>query len=138
QAMYDSAATRFALAVAMDSTFALAWYRLGLAYSLSQSMGHVGDNDVSLATALRHREQLTIHDRLLLDGWRAHFLGHADAAERVARQIIGGDPNDAEAWHLLGLTRMWYAWQRGHAYTDARYALERALAADPRLPEAIY
>ena len=138
RAQYDSAVTRLKNAVDADSTFAVAWYRLGLAYSLAQSMGHEGDNHASLEKAMQYRDNLSPHDHLLLSGWHAHFHGQPEVAERVARQIIGGYPDDAEAWHLLGLTRMWYAWQRGRPYVDARAALGRALAIDPRYPDAIY
>jgi tetratricopeptide (TPR) repeat protein len=118
--------------------FTLAWYRLGLARALAQSMGHEGDNYASLTRAMQHRERLSAHDKLLLTGWYAHFHGRSDVAERVARQVIGGDPANAEAWHLLGFTRMWYAWQRGRSYADARAAHERALAIDPRFPDAVF
>jgi len=138
RARYDSAVMKLRDAVEADSTFALAWYRLGLAYSLSQSMGHEGDNHASLEKAMRYRDKLSPPDRLLLSGWYAHFHGQPEVAERVARQIIGGFPDDAEAWHLLGLTRMWYAWQRGRPYMEARSALARALEIDPRFPDAIY
>jgi DNA-binding SARP family transcriptional activator len=137
RARYDSAVTKLREAVAADSTFAVAWYRLGLAYSLTQSMGHEGDNHASLTKAMRYRDDLSPRDRLLVSGWYAHFHGRPGVAERMARQIIGGDPEDAEAWHLLGLTRMWYAWQHGRPYLEARTALERALAIDPRFPDAI-
>jgi tetratricopeptide (TPR) repeat protein len=137
-ASYDSAAAKFAVAVSADSLFALAWYRLGLARGVAQSMGHEGDNYASLTRAMQYRERLSPRDRLLLTGWHAHFHGRSDVAERVARQVIGGDPANAEAWHLLGFTRMWYAWQRGQSYADARAAHERALAIDPRLPVAVY
>lgn len=138
RAQYDSAVPRLRSAVEADSTFALAWYRLGMAYSLAQSMGHEGDNHASLEKAMRYRDKLSQHDKLLLSGWRAHFHGQPQMAERVARQIIGGYPESAEAWHLLGLTRMWYAWQRGRPYVESRLAFDRALAIDSRFPDAIY
>lgn len=138
RAQYDSAVTKLRYAVEADSTFALAWYRLGMAYSLAQSMGLAGDNHASLDKAMRYSDKLSQHDKLLLHGWRAHFHGQPQVAERFAREIIGGYPESAEAWHLLGLTRMWYAWQRGRPYVESRLAFDRALAIDSRFPDAIY
>jgi DNA-binding SARP family transcriptional activator/tetratricopeptide (TPR) repeat protein len=134
---YDSAAAKLREAVVADSTFAVAWYRLGLVLGLTQSFGEEGDNYASLARAARF-SGLSRRDRALVDAWRAHFRGRPEVAERLAREVVGAYPDDVEAWHLLGLTRMWYAWQRGRSYTDARTALERALLIDPRHPDALY
>lgn len=134
---YDSAAAKLQEAVAADSTFAVAWFRLGLVLGLTQSFGKVGDNYASLARATR-LDGLSQRDRALVDAWRAHFRGRPADAERLAREVVGAYPDDVEAWHLLGLTRMWYAWQRGRSYGDARTALERALLIDPRYPDALY
>lgn len=135
---YDSAAVKFEEAVRTDSTFAVAWYRLGLVWGLTQSFGLEGDGYTGLARAARYRDRLSLHDRLLVDAWRAHFHGHPEAAERLAREVVGSYPDDVEAWHLLGLTRMWYAWQRGRPFLDARIALDRALMIDPLYQDAIY
>jgi serine/threonine-protein kinase len=135
---HDSAAVKFAEAVQTDSTFAIAWYRLGLVWGLTQSFGLEGDDYTTLARAFRHRDRLSLHDRQLVDAWRAHFYGQPEVAERLAREVVGSYPDDAEAWHLLGLTRMWYAWQRGRPFGDARYALDRALTIDPFYPDAVY
>lgn len=135
---YDSAAARLRDAVSTDSTFALAWYRLGLVLGLAQSFGREGDNYTVLGRAARYGDRLSRRDRLMVDGWRAHFHGKPDAAERLAREVLGGYPDDVEAWHLLGLTRMWYAWQRGRPYSEARAALHRALMIDPHYPDALY
>jgi len=135
---YDSAAMKLEEAVGSDSAFAVAWYRLGLVLGLTQSFGLDGDDYTGLARAARYRDRLSLHDRLLVDAWRAHFHGHPDVAERLAREVVGSYPDDVEAWHLVGLTRMWYAWQRGRPFLDARQALDRALTIDSLYPDAIY
>lgn len=134
---YDSAAAKLREAVAADSTFAVAWYRLGLVLGLTQSFSKEGDNYASLERAARF-DGLSQRDRALVDAWRAHFRGRPAVAERLAREVVGAHPDDVEAWHLLGLTRMWYAWQRGRSYVDARTALERVLLIDPQYPDALY
>jgi serine/threonine-protein kinase len=135
---YDSAAARLQDAVAADSTFAVAWYRLGLVLGLTQSFGREGDNYTSLARAARYGNGLSRRDALLVDAWLAHFGARSDVAARRAREVVGSYPDDVEAWHLLALTRMWYAWQRGSGYSEARAALTRALTIDPLYPDALY
>jgi hypothetical protein len=61
--------------------------------------------------------------------------GDGKRAEALALSLVRSDPNDAEAWHLLGFTRAVYAWAQARSYTDARAPLERALALDAGFPE---
>jgi tetratricopeptide (TPR) repeat protein len=57
-----------------------------------------------------------------------HQAGRLEAAERIYRQILAAEPNQADAWHLLGVM----AHQSGKDEMDAAVAgFRRALELNP-------
>ena len=81
-------------AVALDSTFALAWYRLGVATSWEARVELARD---AIDRAMRHRSALPSHDRLLIEAYDAVVSREADRAERLYRAIVADYPSDVEA-----------------------------------------
>lgn len=130
---YDSAGAKLVSAVREDSTFGLAWYRLAYA----QSWGAEGDRSESFEHAMRYRGSLSYRDRTLIEARNADNEGDAATAERLTTDLVGRFPDDAEAWHLLGIVRAAYRWQRGIPHWVAREPLRRALALDPDYPETV-
>ena len=131
---YIEAAAAFQRALLMDSSFALAWYRLAITAdwlgrdSLARSAGEA---------AVQHSTRLSEHDALLVNAAFAARQGNLAAAERLYRQIVVDYPDDLEAWLQLGEVLFHRNPLRGRSATEARDAFARVLALDPDDEEAI-
>lgn len=126
---FVSAAASFARAAALDSTFALAHYRLSLATVWADVPDTLPfDAD---ARALRYSGRLSWHDRLLIQAYASWRSGDADAAEGAYRDILSHYPDDVEAWHQLGETLFHYNPLRGRPLAEAREPFERVDRLDP-------
>jgi serine/threonine-protein kinase len=125
---YLEAAEAFERAVTVDSSFALAWYRLSVAYEWLTR-----DNLVAMAAerAFAHGGRLSERDRRLLEGSVASRLGDHDTAERQYRAIVGSYPDDVEAWFQLGEVLFHYAPALGRSIARSREAFQRVLYYEP-------
>jgi tetratricopeptide (TPR) repeat protein len=125
---YQEAAEAFEGAVAVDSSFALAWYRLSVAYEWLTR-----DNLVAQAAeqAFRHSGRLSERDRLLLEATVAARLGDHVRAEQQYRAIVGSYPDDVEAWFQLGEVLFHYSPPQGLSIARSREAFERVLSYEP-------
>ena len=128
-----AAAQHLEQAIAADSAYALAWWRLLWVQNWCNSCG---DESVSLERLARHFERLPGSHRRLVEGHRAELLGDGTEAERLYLLATGAQPDLADAWFRLGNTRLKYSWQRGRSPSEGRAALERALAITPSYLEA--
>ena len=128
QAKFFDAMDSFQQAVAQDSTFSLAYYRLA-ATTAASAMPELAREAASHAN--EHRDRLAPRDRLLLDAQRAWLAGSASQAESLYQAIVANFPEDMEAWFLLGDLQIHSNPLRGRSITEARPALERALALEP-------
>ena len=135
----DEAAVHFDSAVARDSTFALAMYRLALATDSSEPGP---EQALKLRAAERHaptdRMDLAIRSALAMHwayGYDVEgkdlptYHGVIEELETALRK----DPSDAELWHRLGELRFHEgsrnpAWE---GYSSARDALKRAIELEP-------
>ncbi len=119
----------FQRAVAIDTLFALAYYRL----SITAEWLIQGDlaRDAS-EQAVRHSDRLSEHDRALLEALRASRRGDAETAERLYLTTLGRYPDDVEAWFQLGEVRFHYGpRERGRSIGESREAWERVLRLEP-------
>ncbi len=126
---FAEALDAFQRAVAIDTLFALAYYRL----SITAEWLIQGDlaRDAS-EQAVRHSDRLTAHDRALLEALRATRGGDAETAERLYLSILGLYPDDVEAWFQLGEVRFHYGpRERGRSIGESREAWERVLRLEP-------
>jgi len=94
------AEAEFKRAVAADSTFALAWYRLSAATGWTTSphwpeLSAYDSAALRFANRLPSRDALTLQASTAINGWRP------DAITRL-RDLVARYPEDAEAWYLLG------------------------------------
>lgn len=122
---YREAVEHFRRAVALDSSFALAHFRLaGALYSL---------NDVSAAVthAELARAKLTTaseRDRLFIEGFSEFGAGNRERAAALLRELVGKYPDEKEARAMFGLA---LAQWRGADDPEARRLLEEVLRLDP-------
>jgi tetratricopeptide (TPR) repeat protein len=124
----DSAIAGYQQAIALDSTFALAYYRLAVAAGWSER--HALSSG-AVANGLRHSARLSERDRLLLTAYAEYRRGNADDAERQYRSILDNYPDDLEAEFQLGDLLFQYNPLRGRPRLEARPLLDKVLAYDP-------
>lgn len=126
---FVAALESFGRAALLDSTFALAHYRLSLATVWADVPDTLPfDAD---ARALRYSGRLSWHDRLLIRAYGAWRSGAADSAEGMYRDLLALYPEDVEAWHQLGETLFHYNPLRGRPLAEAREPFEQVDRLDP-------
>lgn len=128
---YFLAMERFQDAIACDTSFALAHYRLSMAADWS---GQTELADSAAARATRYASRLSAHDRMLVEALAAWRTNDIDEAERQYRTLILHHPDDVEAWYQLGEVYFHNNPARGLSFLDARAPFERALALEPTDP----
>ena len=99
-ARFDDAARAYERATSVDSTFALAWWRLGQARGWLASTSE-GERNIPLERALDLEESLPARQRLYVraaNGIRTFSTGAVDSL----RAAVARNPADAEAWYYLG------------------------------------
>lgn len=123
------AVVHFSTAVASDSLFALAWYRLARAARWSEV-----DSLSRHAAARAHALAGTLPLRLqqVVRSYHALRFGSPATAERGFRQIVADYPSDVEAWMLLGETLFENYPLEGRSPSEAVDAFQRVMALDPR------
>jgi serine/threonine-protein kinase len=125
---FDSAIGGFQQAVAADTTFALAYYRLGVAAGWAERPGISGR---ATQKALTLGARLDDRDRRLLSAFAAYQRGAADAAEQEYRAILRDYPDDLEAEFQLADLLYHYNPARGRPIAEAREPFDHVLAQDP-------
>ena len=125
---YPAAADEFRAAVAADSTFALAYYRLSIA---AQWSGRGASGLAAAERATRFSDHLSDHDQRLMEANLIRRRGRIDEAERLYEEIVADFPEDGEAWFRLGEVLLGANPLRGRSVVEARPFLERALELDP-------
>jgi eukaryotic-like serine/threonine-protein kinase len=127
-ANFDAAVEGFQRAVAADSLFALAWYRMSVAAEwLTRS-------DIAREAAehaVRLSNRLSEHDQQLLRALVATRRGtHAEAAQ-LYQNILATYPNDVEAWVQLGEVQFHYGPLDGHPISESKPTWQRVAALEP-------
>ncbi|HKV74160.1 MAG TPA: protein kinase [Gemmatimonadales bacterium] len=121
-------------AVQLDSTFALAYYKLSLTRGwLYGQFDSAGVNAIRMAG--RHTDRLSSHDQVMVRAYQA-FMELDYAGSRVQYQaLLKVDTTDADAWYGLG--DAWFHDPDTAAVDGARHnqeslrAFQRALSLDP-------
>jgi DNA-binding SARP family transcriptional activator/tetratricopeptide (TPR) repeat protein len=133
---FQKAAVAFERAIRSDSTFALAWVRLGDACSWSpvpsSSMSTPG-----WGTELCQRIPDPWPESLLqrLPGRVSEFMRATDAGVAALEQLTQKYPDDSRAWFLLGDAYIHWGGMVLKDRAEADRAFERAIALDPGSPE---
>jgi serine/threonine-protein kinase len=122
------AARAFERAVALDSTFALAWYRLSV----------VGDftpvypsPQRAAEKAVQHASRLSERDNQMLQAYLAWVRGDGREAERRYTSIVSAYPTAVHVWEQLGEVRFHYGPMVGRSLTRSHGAWQRVLVFEP-------
>jgi hypothetical protein len=123
------AAAAFREAALLDTTFALAQYRLALVANWTAVPG-IDDPIVWAEAAARHDQRLTPLGRDLVEAFRA-YKQPSSAAAGLYQAIVESYPDNVEAWYMYGEALYHFGPILGRPAADARPAFERVLALDP-------
>ena len=125
---FDSSLAGFQSAVQLDTTFALAYYRLAVAAAWSRRNALIRPNT---ARAVRLADRLTARDQRLLTSFAALAAGKPDDAERGYRAVLQDYPDDLEAqWQLATLLYV-YNPLRGRPIAESRPVFDGIVKLDP-------
>ncbi len=128
-AQYDSAIAGFQRAIEVDSSFALAHYRLAVAALFVGRMGLIGP---AMGRALAGGQRLSERDRRLLSAFADLVRGEPDRSERQYREFLEAYPDDLEAQFQLANLLYVYNAPRGRSPAEAREEYARVLQVDPK------
>ncbi|HTO73270.1 MAG TPA: tetratricopeptide repeat protein, partial [Gemmatimonadales bacterium] len=110
-------------AVRLDTGFAMAWRKLGVAYD---GTGDMARSQAARARAFANKDRLTERERYLTIGT---YYGGIDGGESQAiaayRALLEGSPNDGWALNNIGILYM-----RTRQYTQAEQMLDHAVTTD--------
>lgn len=130
----ESADTALGRAVALDSTFALAYFKLALTRGW---IGGAGDpaGRQAIAYASRYAERLPGRQRSLVSAYQSFLDGDLPRARDLYIALLARDSIDTDAWYALG--DAWFhdpdstVAGRARKMTSSLRAFRRALALDP-------
>ncbi len=125
---YAVAVNAFQRAVAADSDFALAYYRLSTAATWT---GPPAVARPAAAHAVRLAARLDGLDSLRVVSWARYLRGDPARAMRGFRTIVRNRPDDLNAWFQLGETQYHWMPSLGYSAGNARQAFEHVLALEP-------
>jgi TolB-like protein len=131
---FPAASRKFQQAVEADSTFALAWYRLGTASGWTDPAVGLETPEL-LARAARMADRLPPREAVLLKAELGYWRSSLEGLE-LLRHAVRTHPDDAEAWYLLGET---YYHSQGAALVDpmeSDRAFAKAIHLDPEFGPA--
>jgi len=132
---FQDAIAAFQRAIAEDSTFALAYYRLSQAAVWAATDIQLGS--WAAERALELSDRLSEREQRLLEACRALERNDGLEAERLYRSIIATYPGDLQAWYWLGETQFHFNFRSGKRITESRMAFERASYLSPRQIEPL-
>jgi eukaryotic-like serine/threonine-protein kinase len=122
----------FERAITMDTTFGLAYYKLALTRGWLVGI----DDSISNRAILRataYSGNLPVHDRTVINAYRAFIGSEFVDARALYQQLIARDTSDADAWYGLG--EAWFhdtaGTNQAPAWTHAMRAFKRTLSLDP-------
>jgi serine/threonine-protein kinase len=132
---YALAQESFQNAVGLDSTFALAYYRLAVAAVWSEPDSRLPT--LAVREAIHHGARLSERVRLLLHAFQAFISRDAVEAERLYRMVLSTHPNEVEAWYHLGEVLYHYGPLLGSPLEESAGAFERVLYFEPGNGESL-
>lgn len=131
--LYASAFDAFRAAAQLDTSFALAHYRVAQAANWAVPPGWNWDSIlVRSRLAAAHASRLAPRARLLVQAYDAWTAGSYDDAERGYRAVVRTYPDDVEAWYGLGEVLFHTNPVRGRPFVEAGEPFRRVLALEPQ------
>ena len=128
---YVEAQDAFRRATELDTTFALAYYRLATVTGPPLALE-------ALDHAQRHADRLAEPHRWMVEALAAFLRGDHTLADQRYRQVLTVRPDDAEAWFMYAVVTLSKGSLLGRAWLDSREAFERVLALAPENAEAVW
>ena len=125
---FVAAANDLLRAVEIDSTFALAWYRLSVVADWLTWPNIALD---AAKNAVRFSQNVSNRDRLLFDAMLASRSGEMEKAENLYNKILFRDPNDSEALYNLAELLFHDGKFEGRSYEAARNMWQTMLEQEP-------
>ena len=119
-------------AITIDTTFGLAYYKLALTRGwMTGTEDSVSDRLMLRATT--YSANLPVHERTVINAYRAFIGDQYQEARSLYSQLIARDRSDADAWYGLG--EAWFHDTAGvdeaPLWTQSLRAFKRTLALDP-------
>jgi len=124
---YREAAAAYELAIELDSTFALAYYRKSIAADWIDAY----DVRSSADKATEYADQLSPRDRSLLAALSLRRNGRNEEAEQAYRQHLHQYPDEVEALVQLGEVLFHDNPRRGRSITESMDPFQRAIDLEP-------
>jgi serine/threonine-protein kinase len=119
-------------AIAIDTTFGLAYYKLALTRGWMAGFEDTLSERLMLR-ATTYSANLPSHERTVINAYRAFIGGQFEEARALYNQLIARNKYDADAWYGLG--DAWFHDTAGtnasRLWTQSLRAFKRALALDP-------
>jgi DNA-binding SARP family transcriptional activator/TolB-like protein len=133
EGLYAGAFEAFRHATELDSSFALAHYRVAQAATWTVPPGWNWDSILNRSRlAAARSDRLSPRARLLVETYAAWVSGAYDDAERGYRAVVRTYPDDVEAWYGLGEVLFHTNPVRGRPSVESGEAFERVLVLEPR------
>lgn len=133
--LYREAVAAFQQAVALDSAYAVAYYRLSVVAEFS-TLSTLAQESAELA--FRNAARLSERDRGLLEAFLAWRRGAHAEAESLYRSMVRAYPDEVEAWFELGEVLIHGNPLHGRSFAEAWEPFQRALELDPANTAAMY
>lgn len=124
---FERAADAYVAAIAEDSAFAVAYYRLALAREWAPLPGE----DSAAAQAAHFAKRLSPRDRNLLEAFRLWRSGQAREAERAYRGILARYPDDVDAWFQIAEIQFHQGPLFGRSIRQSEAAWRKVLSYEP-------
>ena len=132
QGNIETAVGAFEQAVALDTTFGYAYFRLAVARSwMPRSSTAYARTIDAIEASLARADSLPDREATLVHLFAAYWQGQSDRAEQLAWKILGSQPENVEAQYYLGETLFHGAGARGRDMQESREPLERTVALQP-------
>jgi DNA-binding SARP family transcriptional activator len=137
-ARYDDAARAYESAITADSTFGLAYMRLGVALSDGARSAWGWSMQDAIGRATLHEERLAARDRTKLTAVDAFWRRRSpEEGIRLLQGVVAEYPDDAEAWWRLGEMEFHHGLRTGRPIGEIRATLLRSSELDSTNPVLI-
>ncbi|MDI6767168.1 MAG: protein kinase [Bacteroidota bacterium] len=127
---FNEATEEFRKAIAIDSLFGLAYYRL--AYAIAWNIGTEELAKIPMHKAMSLIERIPERERYLVRSEYARIEQNMESSLAMLREMEKVYPNDKEMTYLIGD----YSWHLGK-FDDAIKYLEKVLSMDPNFERAL-
>ncbi|MDX1675638.1 MAG: tetratricopeptide repeat protein, partial [Longimicrobiales bacterium] len=124
---FEEALEAYERAVALDSAFALAHFRIASARGWASLPGQLE----ARAEAYRYRDRLPAREDLMIEAEYLARRGALTAGVALLREGVRRYPDDPELWYQLGDAYLHWGPQLKVTPDDGKTALERAVELDP-------